>query len=268
VPSETKVGPVAKRLGEATVRMLGYNGSIPGPPSCSPAMLIAMLCRREGTSPRTDPTRTRDEPRPTEVPMPHEPLITTDPTESQRPQTRSSLAHRWPTAAGIALAAFVGFGTTGHGDVAPVVTASGFVYLGAAALRRRTAAWPMFFISFVLITIGFSIPGFAPSWSSWSMLGIAAALVAYGLARGAMRPPWGVPLQAGAMVVLAAAAITAVNVGATWAGLLVSAALLAHTAWDVYHHRVERVVARSMAEFCAVLDTLLAFVVLAVTLTS
>ncbi len=38
-------------------------------------------------------------------------------------------------------------------------------------------------------------------------------------------------------------------------------------AWDVYHHRVERVVARSMAEFCAVLDTLLAFVVLGVTLT-
>jgi FtsP/CotA-like multicopper oxidase with cupredoxin domain len=26
-----KVGPVAKRLGEATVRMLGYNGSVPGP---------------------------------------------------------------------------------------------------------------------------------------------------------------------------------------------------------------------------------------------
>jgi hypothetical protein len=30
-----KVGPVAKRLGETTVRMLDYNGSIPGPPSCS-----------------------------------------------------------------------------------------------------------------------------------------------------------------------------------------------------------------------------------------
>ncbi|HEV3495009.1 MAG TPA: multicopper oxidase domain-containing protein, partial [Actinomycetes bacterium] len=26
-----RVGPVAKRLGETTVRMLGYNGSIPGP---------------------------------------------------------------------------------------------------------------------------------------------------------------------------------------------------------------------------------------------
>jgi FtsP/CotA-like multicopper oxidase with cupredoxin domain len=28
---ELRVGPVAKRLGEATVRMLGYNDSIPGP---------------------------------------------------------------------------------------------------------------------------------------------------------------------------------------------------------------------------------------------
>ena len=28
---ELEVGPVAKRLGEARVRMLGYNGSIPGP---------------------------------------------------------------------------------------------------------------------------------------------------------------------------------------------------------------------------------------------
>src|SRR4029453_3351809 len=29
---ELEIGPVAKRLGEATVRMLGYNGSVPGPP--------------------------------------------------------------------------------------------------------------------------------------------------------------------------------------------------------------------------------------------
>src|SRR5262245_9978201 len=28
---DLEVGPVAKRLGETTVRMLGYNGSIPGP---------------------------------------------------------------------------------------------------------------------------------------------------------------------------------------------------------------------------------------------
>jgi hypothetical protein len=32
---ELRVGPVAKRLGDTRVRMLGYNGSIPGPPSRS-----------------------------------------------------------------------------------------------------------------------------------------------------------------------------------------------------------------------------------------
>jgi hypothetical protein len=45
----------------------------------------------------------------------------------------------------------------------------------------------------------------------------------------------------------------------------VSAGLLAHAAWDVYHHRTGRVVVRSMAEFCGVLDTLLALVVLGAT---
>jgi hypothetical protein len=32
-PLDLTIGPVAKRLGDTTVRMLGYNGSIPGPPS-------------------------------------------------------------------------------------------------------------------------------------------------------------------------------------------------------------------------------------------
>jgi hypothetical protein len=173
------------------------------------------------------------------------------------------LGNRWPSAAGVALALLTGLGIAGGADVAPVVTASGFVYLGAAALQRPTAAWPMFAVAFVLMTIGFLVPGVDPSW--W-MLGVVACLVAYGLARGARRPSWGVPLQSAAMILLAAIAITAVNVGATWAGFLVAAGLLGHALWDAYHHHVDRVVVRSMAEFCAVLDTLLALVVIAVTL--
>jgi hypothetical protein len=45
---ELRVGPVAKRLGDTVVRMLGYNGSIPGPPSRSP---------RAARSSSTSPTR-------------------------------------------------------------------------------------------------------------------------------------------------------------------------------------------------------------------
>lgn len=194
--------------------------------------------------------------------------MTAERIEHQHPPARPWATRRWPTAVGIllaaSLAAGIWLGFAGSTDIAQVVTASGFVYLGAAALRQRMAAWPLFLVAFGLITIGFVVPGFNPSW--W-MLGIVAILVVYGLVKGGLRPPWGIPMQASAMIVLAAAAITVANLGAPWAGLLVSAGLLAHAAWDVYHHRVDRVVARSMAEFCGVLDTLLALVVLVATFT-
>jgi hypothetical protein len=190
-------------------------------------------------------------------------------TPTQRSRAQTWVAHAWPVVAAIVFATFVAFGSgrADHTDIAPVVTASAFVYLSAAALQHRVSAWPMFFVSVIVITIGLRVPGLDPSWSSWAMLCIAAVLAVYGLLRGALRPPWGVPLQSAAMAVFTAAAITAVHVDAVWAGLLVVTGLLAHTAWDVYHHRTERVVARSMSLFCSVLDTFLAVAVLALTLT-
>jgi hypothetical protein len=182
-------------------------------------------------------------------------------------RTHPWFANVWPIAAGIAFALFVAFGSgpADHTDIAPVITASAFVYFGAAALQRRTAAWPMFFVSVLVVTVGFLVPGLNPSWSSWAMIGIAAVLLVYALIQRASRPPWGgALLQAAALAVFAAAAIAAVHTDATWAALLVGAGLLGHTAWDVYHLRSQRVVARSMALFCAVLDTVLAVVVLVV----
>ena len=177
------------------------------------------------------------------------------------------VARRWPTAAGILLAGSLAAGTwsgvTGIAAVAHIVTASGFVYLGAGALRRQAAAWPLFLSSFVLITIGFVVPAF--NSTVW-MLGIVTLLALCALFQGGSRPTWGIPMQTAALVVLAAVVFSAVSVGSPWAGLLISAALLAHAGWDVYHHRVDRVVARSMAEFCGVLDTLLALTVLVATI--
>jgi hypothetical protein len=46
---------------------------------------------------------------------------------------------------------------------------------------------------------------------------------------------------------------------------LVAAGLLGHAAWDAYHHRTDRVVVRSLAEFCLVLDTALAVAIVSVT---
>lgn len=160
------------------------------------------------------------------------------------------------------MAAFAGYGIASGGEVAAIVTASGFVYLGAAALQQRKAAWPVFAVSFVIVGLGSNVPGVNATW--W-MVALAAVLLLYGVTRGALRPSWGVPLQAAALAVCAVAALIAAEANQTLAGLLVAAGLFAHTAWDIYHHRTERVVVRSMAEFCAVLDTLLATVVLVVT---
>lgn len=177
--------------------------------------------------------------------------------------TFRSIARRWPAAAGVAMAAGSAAGLSAGSEVAPIVAASGFVYLGAAALRSPAAAWPMFFLSSVFIAVGKFVPQFDPT--VW-MLAAIAVLTGYGLTRGALRPGWGVPLQLVVMAVLGTAALTAVAVNETAGGLLVAAGLFAHAGWDVYHHRTDRVVVRSMAEFCFFLDTVLAVAVLVVTL--
>ncbi|WP_205327885.1 hypothetical protein [Glycomyces sp. YM15] len=182
-------------------------------------------------------------------------------TTSEAPPRSGSpfraLLRRWPTLAGIAMAAFTAWGATSGSDLAPVLTASGFVYLGAAAFQRRGAAWPVFFVTFVVI----GAAGFAAGNADlaiWIMIGLAVPLAAYGLIRGAARPAAGLPLQSLAMVVFGAVAVAVLLVGGDLGLYLVAAGLLGHAAWDVWHHRTERVVSRSLAEFCVVLDTLVA----------
>jgi hypothetical protein len=45
----------------------------------------------------------------------------------------------------------------------------------------------------------------------------------------------------------------------------VEAGLLGHAAWDAHHHRTNRVVTRSFAEMCLVLDVVLAALIVLAT---
>jgi hypothetical protein len=173
-----------------------------------------------------------------------------------------AIARRWPAIAGAAVAMLtvvpiLRFGAVN--DVASVVIASALVYLGAAALGLRGSAWPIFGISFVLITVGFFVPAFDPSWV---MIALAVVLVIYSLFRTRGRPDYGVPLQIAAMVILGTLALIAAGLDPKTAAVPIAAGLFAHAGWDLYHHRRDRVVVRSMAEFCLVLDTVLAVAVL------
>jgi hypothetical protein len=162
----------------------------------------------------------------------------------------------WPTLAGVALAGFVAFTGSAGDDSAPILAASGFVYLGAAALRKPSAAWPLFLVTFLVIAA--DRVGIIPIDPTWVVLGLAAIAFLYGVRQGAGRSWEGLPLQTIAMVVVGAGAAFAVAVNGAIGASVVAAGLLGHAAWDAYHHRINKVVNRSMAEFCCVLDTAIA----------
>lgn len=169
----------------------------------------------------------------------------------------------WPAALGVLVAAATAYALTDGRDVAPVVIASGVVYLAASATGLRWMAWAAFGVTIPLIALTKVTDLDATLW----LLVLAGALLVIGLGGRRMHPWWSFPLQTVAMLVLGAAAVIATQVNPVVGGLLVAAALLGHAAWDVYHHRAGRVVGRSLAEFCAVLDILVAMVVAFVALT-
>ncbi|MGW0245137.1 hypothetical protein ACWDYH_00705 [Nocardia goodfellowii] len=165
---------------------------------------------------------------------------------------------RWPTLAGIAFAALTAYDLATGVDLAQIVAASAMIYLGAAALGRQSVAWPLFFGTFVIITVA-KIAGLD---STAVLLVLAVPLAIY-----AVLNHRDITVQGLAMLAFGAVALAALVVHEQLGAYLVAAGLLGHTAWDYYHFRADRVVSRSLAEFCMVLDTLLALAIIVTELT-
>ena len=181
----------------------------------------------------------------------------------QPPRTLWRSLHIWPALAAIGLAGLVAFDLSSGSKLAAILAASGLVYLGAAALQKPSTAWLVFLFSFVVISA--DKVGWLAFDATWVLLAIAGLFFVYGVLRGRVRPASGLPLQTIAMITFGAAAAIALVVSGAIGAYLVAAGLLAHAAWDVYHHWANKVVVRSMAEFCFVLDTLLALAIVIVT---
>ncbi len=164
----------------------------------------------------------------------------------------------WPSAVGLVVALGTGLDSDGV-DVAWVVTVSALIYVGAAASGAGMAAWWWFLATFPVIAV-FQVLD-APVALTWVLIGLAAIAMVWGIVRGRWSDPGGLSLQSVAMLAFAAVSVVAFVVHETAGALLIAAGLLAHTAWDVYHHRTNRVVARSFAETCIVLDTVLAGII-------
>ena len=180
---------------------------------------------------------------------------TTDPT----PSRLGSLRRRWPTAAGLAFAALVAIGMTSGLDMAAVLAAAAVVYLGSAAWRTPRAAWPLFFATAVVITVVRLVDDRIEP--TWVLFGAGILLLAYGLLRGGFGPTYGLPLQTLALLGFGVVVTLALLINPMIGSYLVALGLLGHATWDLYHHRINRVVRRSFAEFCFALDATLAVVI-------
>jgi hypothetical protein len=94
--------------------------------------------------------------------------------------------------------------------------------------------------------------------SAWSVLLAAVIYLTWGTARGDLTGRRLLSLQTAAVLGFGAVAITAVAVEPGVARYVLAAGWITHAAWDVAHHRADRVVPRWYSETCMVADLLLA----------
>jgi hypothetical protein len=174
------------------------------------------------------------------------------------------VAHRWPMAVGIAVAALTAFDLRIDVEevsfLSALVVLMPLVYLGAAVVGRRRFAWAVMLVGLTPLVLASMLDlriDLHPAF-----LVAALGFLALGAARGRLRGPSGVPLQAAGMLVFGATMLVALYVEPVFGGMLVAFALLGHAAWDAFHYLRNRVVPRSYAEFCAVFDLLLGAAVL------
>jgi len=198
------------------------------------------------------------------------------PTDTARPKVSharrgrsvwSALARHWPAAVGAVLAAVVAYefpnATAAEGaEQALIIAIPVFVYLTAAVLDRPRSSWPALGASLIVI-FGFGTLGIDPVAG---LATVSAAVLVVGVAQRLWRRrTTPATVQILGAVGFGTAALLALHVSPTLGGFLVGIGLLAHAVWDVIHYRRTIVVARSLAEFCAVLDTLVGLAVIALT---
>ncbi|MGI5213402.1 hypothetical protein [Plantactinospora sp. CA-290183] len=130
-------------------------------------------------------------------------------------------------------------------------------YLVLAKLRRRRATWPVVITGFGLVILT-RIVGVDPAFV---LTVIALLVLIWSVADGQLTRDRTLQMQAlgfGVFAAVSFAGLAILTQEPTIAGYLVAAAWLAHGIWDLVHLKLDRVVAPSFAEWCAVIDILIA----------
>jgi hypothetical protein len=172
-----------------------------------------------------------------------------------------TLCRRWPTALAIGTAAvfLAGDGSDGLADrvggFAEALLVLPLEYLILARLRRRGASWPVSITAIVVLLTLQALDLVSPA----AVLVSASLLVmVWGAVRAELRKPGMFRVQVLGAVGFGALALTGLSTDPAIGLYLVAAGWFFHGIWDYIHLRLDKVVSRSYAEWCGVLDILIA----------
>lgn len=215
---------------------------------------------RMATTPMTTMAATTMPPTTTDEADPTGPAHPAHPDRPARPWT--PVLRRWPTL----LAVGMTVASLGGGDVADTVAGYGealvllpILYLVVGKLERRSASWPVLIAGFALIA---ALRLFDVVDPSLVLVGVAAATLAWAaadhVAGHAVHEPRVLAAQAVGVVAFSALAVAGLAADPEIGRWLVAAGWFLHGVWDFVHLRLDRVVSRSYAEWCGVVDVLVA----------
>lgn len=167
------------------------------------------------------------------------------------------LARRWPTALALLVSA-PGFADvpspSGTAALAEAMILLPLWYVVVGAVARRGWTWYVLvgvIGLYVLLRLQDSVQ------PAVVLLAVALAAVLWGTACGRLVQP-SFLLQVAGLVVFGALAVAGLMAAPELGRYLVAAGWFAHGLWDLAHHRADAGVARSGAEWCAVVDVAIA----------
>jgi hypothetical protein len=168
------------------------------------------------------------------------------------------LKDRWPTALALGMSALTfGGGETDEAvaTFAQVLPLLPLLYLVVAKLRRRQATWPGLVVGLASVIALRALDVIAPAAV---FAAVALVVLVWGAIDGQLRRPDPFRVQALGMLGFGALALAGLVVDPDLGRYLVAAGWFLHGVWDFVHLKLDRVVAPSFAEWCGVIDVVVA----------
>lgn len=184
-----------------------------------------------------------------------------DETTRERAHWTRRLLRRWPTAAALALTApdlfdgpleDVDGATETFGQVLPILP---LAYMVMVKLGRRRLTWPVVLIALAAVVAVRALDLIAPSTL---LIGASLVVLVWGAVDGQLKRSGEFKLQTLGLLIFGGLALAGLAVEPDLGRYLIAAGWFFHGVWDFIHLWRDKVVARSFAEWCGVIDIMIA----------